>query len=144
MSKDVITIGPEEIVVSVAKTMSENNVSCILVVDNGNVVGIVTVRDFLTRIVNKDWGWDQIAVAEMMSCPVECISPDLSVLDAITIMEAKHIKRLPIVTGKHLVGIVTHSDLIRSLTTYCIWKDVAQIMNSAVAVVQPKATVAEA
>jgi len=144
MTKETITIASDETGGSAAKVMSENEVSCILVVDNGNVVGIVTVRDFLTRIVNKDYGWDQIAVANMMSCPVECISPDLSVFDAIAIMEAKHIKRLPIVTGNHLVGIVTQSDLIRSLTTYCIWKDVAQIMNSAVAVVQTKATVAEA
>lgn len=144
MTRETITIASDETGGSAAKVMSDNEVSCIIVLDNGNVVGIVTVRDFLTRIVNKDWDWDQIAVANMMSCPVECISPDLSVFDAIAIMEAKHIKRLPIVTGKCLIGIVTQSDLIRSLTTYCIWKDVAQIMNSAVAVVQTKATVAEA
>jgi len=144
MTKETITIASNETGGSAAKVMSENEVTCILVVDNGNVVGIVTVKDFLTRIVNKDWGWDQIAVAEMMSRPVECISPDSSVFDAIAIMEAKHIKRLPVVTGKRLLGIVTQTDLIRSLITYCIWKDVAQIMNSTVAVVQTKATVAEA
>jgi len=144
MTKETITIASNETGGSAAKVMSENEVTCILVVDNGNVVGIVTVKDFLTKIVNKDWGWDQMAVAEMMSRPVECISPDSSVFDAIAIMEAKNIKRLPVVTGKRLLGIVTQTDLIRSLTTYCIWKDVAQIMNSAVAVVQTKATVAEA
>ena len=144
MSKDVITIGPEETVVSAAKTMSENNVSCILVVDNGNVVGIVTEKDFLTRIADKDRNLDEIAVAETMSCPVESISPDLSVFDASAIMEAKHIKRLPILAGKRLVGIVTQTDLTRALTSYCIWKDVAEIMSSDVAVVQTKATVAEA
>ncbi len=144
MTKETITIASNETGSSAAKVMSENEVTCILVVDNGNVVGIVTVKDFLTKIVNKDWGWDQMAVAEMMSRPVECISPDSSVFDAIAIMEAKNIKRLPVVTGKRLLGIVTQTDLIRSLTTYCIWKDVAQIMNSTVAVVQTKATVAEA
>lgn len=144
MTKKTITIASDKTGGSAAKVMSENEVTCILVVDNGNVVGIVTVKDFLTRIVNKDWGWDQIAVTEMMSRPVECISPDSSVFDAIAIMETKHIKRLPVVTGNRLAGIVTQTDLIRSLTTYCIWKDVAQIMNSAVAVVQTKATVAEA
>lgn len=142
--KGAITIASDETGGSAAKVMSENDVSCVVVVENGNVVGIVTIGDFLTRIANKNWGWDQMAVAEMMSCPVECISPDLSVFDAIAIMEARHIKRLPIVTGKRLLGIVTQTDLIRSLTTYCIWKDIAQIMNTAVAVIQAKATVAEA
>lgn len=144
MTEEVITISSEETGSSAAKAMSDNGVSCIVVENNGDIVGIITVKDFLSRIANKNWDWDRMAVREIMSSPVECVSPDLPVLNAITIMEAKRIKRLPVVDKKRLVGIVVQTDMIRSLTTYCIWKDIAQIMNCTLAVVQTKATVEEA
>ena len=144
MNKNVITISPDETMISAAKSMSENNVSCIVVSDNGSVVGILTEKDFLARIAGKNGNSDRTAVAETMSCPVNSISPDVSILDASRIMEAKHIKRLPILAGKQLVGIVTQTDLTRALTSYGMWKDVVEIMSRDMAVIQTKATIAEA
>ncbi len=144
MNKNVITIAPDETMISAAKSMSENNVSCIVVSDNGSVVGILTEKDFLARIAGKNGNSDRTAVAETMSCPVNSISPDLSVFDASRIMEAEHIKRLPIIDDGQLVGIVTQTDMTRALTSYGMWKDVAEIMSSDMAVIQTKATIAEA
>jgi PAS domain S-box-containing protein len=144
MSEDVITIPPDETAASAAKVMSANNISCIVVVDNGTVVGIATERDFLARISAKDTDLSGTAVAEIMSRPVESAPPDLSILDASAMMEARHIKRLPILAGKRLVGIVTQTDLTRALTSYFVWKDVSEIMSRDVATIQARATVEEA
>jgi PAS domain S-box-containing protein len=144
MNKDVIAIASDETVVSAAKVMSENNVSCLVVVDNDSVVGIVTERDFLTRIPGRGRDLNEIRVADIMSCPLQSIPPDLSVYDASAIMEAKHIKRLPVSVAKRLVGMVTQTDLTRALTSYGVWKDVAEIMSRDMVVVQTEATVAEA
>jgi PAS domain S-box-containing protein len=144
MSKDVITVGPKETVVSAAKTMSENNVSCAVVMDSSSLTGILTEKDLLTMIAGKDKNFAKIKVAQIMSSPVDSIGPDLSVLDASEIMETKHIRRLPILEGEQLVGIVTQTDLARALTSYGMWKDVTEIMSSDVAMIQTKATVAEA
>ncbi len=144
MNKDVITISSDETVVSAAKVMSENNVSCIAVVDDGSMAGILTEKDLLTKIAGGEMDSDKITVSKIMSCPVESISPDLTVFDASTIMESKHIKRLPVLVGNRLVGIVTQTDLTRALTSYGMWKDVAEIMSSDMAVIEPKRTVAEA
>ncbi|GAH11409.1 unnamed protein product [marine sediment metagenome] len=51
MSRDVGTISSDETVVSAVKVMSENNISCIVVVDNETVVGILTETDFLKKVV---------------------------------------------------------------------------------------------
>ncbi|MHC4225928.1 MAG: CBS domain-containing protein [Planctomycetota bacterium] len=144
MSKDVITVGPKETVVSAAKIMSENNVSCAVVMDRGSLTGILTEKDLLTMIAGKGKKFAKIKVAQIMSSPVDSIDPDLSVLDASGIMETKHIRRLPILEGGQLLGIVTQTDLARALTSYGMWKDVTEIMSSDVAVIQTKATVAEA
>ena len=96
MSKDVITICSDETVASAAKIMSENSVSCIVVADNGSVTGILTETDFLKKVAEREKDFDRIKVREIMSSPVESIAPNVSVFDAIRIMEDKHIKRLPI------------------------------------------------
>jgi PAS domain S-box-containing protein len=108
------------------------------------VVGIVTERDFLTRISSREGDLEEIPVADIMSCPLQSIPPDLSVYDASAIMEVKHIKRLPVAVEKRLVGMVTQTDLTRALTSYGVWKDVAEIMSRDMVVVSTDATVAEA
>ncbi len=144
MRKDVITICSDEMVVSAAKIMSENHVSCVVVADNGSVAGILTETDFLKKVAVREKDFDRIKVREIMSCPVETISPDLSVFDAIRIMEDKHIKRLPILEKKQLVGIVTQTDLVQVVTFYGRWKDVDEIMSKDVAGIQSDASIAEA
>lgn len=144
MRIDVVTIRPDETVASAAKIMSENNVSCAVVADNGSVAGILTETDFLKRVAVREKDFDRIKVREIMSCPVETISPDLSVFDAIRIMEDKHIKRLPILEKKQLVGIVTQTDLVQVVTFYGRWKDVEEIMSRDVAGIQSNASIVEA
>jgi PAS domain S-box-containing protein len=144
MSADVITIPPDATAVSAAKVMSANNVSCVVVVDNGSVVGIATEKDFLARISGEETDLCGTAVAEIMSHPVESTPPDLSIFDASALMEAKHIKRLPVLAGKRLVGIVTQTDLTRALTSYFVWKDVSEIMSRDVVTIQARATVEKA
>jgi PAS domain S-box-containing protein len=144
MSEDVITITPEETAVSAAQVMSANNVSSILIVDNGRVVGIATERDFLARISGSDMDLSRVAVADIMSRPVESVPPDLSIFDASAMMEAKHIKRLPVLAGTRLVGIVTQTDLTRALTSYFVWKDVSEIMSREVATIPAQAMVEKA
>ena len=144
MRKDVVTICSDETVASAAKIMSENNVSCVVVADNGSVAGILTETDFLKKVAVREKDFDRIKVREIMSCPVETISPDLSVFDAIRIMEEKHIKRLPILEKKQLVGIVTQTDLVQVVTFYGRWKDVEEIMSRDVAGIQSNASIVEA
>ncbi|MHC4557665.1 MAG: PAS domain S-box protein [Planctomycetota bacterium] len=144
MSKDVATAWPDEKVVSAAKMMSEKKISCIVIMDNGSVAGILTETDMLRRVVSKGKDFYQTKLRQIMSWPVESVPYDLSVLDASEIMSEKHIKRLPILEEGKLVGIVTQTDLVRALTSYGLWRDVSEIMSLDVAGIQSNASVAEA
>jgi len=53
MSNEVATISPDEIVISAAKIMSDKKISCLVVMDQGNVVGIITETDVLRRVGDK-------------------------------------------------------------------------------------------
>ncbi len=144
MKKEVITISPNETVTTAAIVMSENNVSCIIVVDNGNVTGILTETDLLKKAVVEARDVHRMAVAVVMSSPVETVPSNFSVLEASRIMETKHIKRLPVMSENKLVGILTQTDLAQALTYYGTWRDIAEIMSKNVSGIQRKASVAKA
>ena len=144
MSKEVATISPEEIVISAAKIMSDSKISCLVVMDSGNVEGIITETDVLRRVGNKSKDFYRTKLGRIMSSPVESVSSDLSVLEASKIMGVKHIKRLPIMDEGKLVGIVTQTDLVRALTSYGLWRDISEIMTRNIAGIQMDASVAEA
>ena len=144
MSKEVATISPEEIVVSAAKLMAEKKISCLVVMNNGNVEGIITETDVLRRIGENSKDFYLTKLSHIMSRPVECAPFDLSILEASKVMGLRHIKRLPIMENEKLVGIVTQTDMVRALTSYGLWRDVSEIMSRDVAGVQRNTSVAEA
>jgi PAS domain S-box-containing protein len=144
MSKNVTTISPDETVISAAMKMSEDNISCVVVVDNTTVVGILTETDLLKWVAGKDTNFDKTKVAEIMSHPVVSIKPDLPVLEASKIAQTKQIKRLPVLDKNRLVGIITQTDLIRVLTSYGMWRDVVEIMKKDVVSIHAQASVTEA
>ena len=144
MSTYVTTVSPDETAVSAVRTMSANEVSSIVVVDNEKVVGILTETDILKRIAGLYNDFDKRSVVEIMSSPVETVSRDLPILEAAEILEKRSIKRLPVLENKRLVGIVTQTDIVRTMTSYGVWRDVADIMSRKVAGVEKTATLAEA
>lgn len=144
MSAEVSTIGPAETMASAANQMAANNVSSLVVVEKDAVVGIITEKDFLDKVISNGKCAAEVAVRDVMSSPVVSVSPAITVLEAGHIAEQRHVKRLPVIDDTGLVGIVTQTDLIRVLTSYGMWRDVAEIMTKSVATVQRDAMVAEA
>ena len=143
MSNEVTTICPDEIVISAAKVMSDKKISCLVVMDHGNVAGIITETDVLRRVGDKGKDIYRAKLSRIMSSPVESVPPDLSVLEASKIMGVKHIKRLPILKDEKLIGIVTQTDLVRALTSYGLWRDISEIMSRDISGIQRNASVAE-
>ncbi|ATA59411.1 Inosine-5-monophosphate dehydrogenase [Geobacillus stearothermophilus] len=94
----------------VAVKMREFNVGAIPIVDQGRLVGMITDRDLVVRgIAEKHPG--STAVTEVMSRELVTVSPDDSVQKAADIMARHQIRRLPVVEGGRLVGIVALGDL---------------------------------
>ena len=144
MSRETITATSDDTVLSTVKKMSEHNVSCVVVVDDSLVTGIVTDKDILKGIAGQDREFQRLRVGDRMSSPVEVVSPEASVFDAGKTMEAKGIKRLPVIDEGKLVGIVTQTDITRGLISVSPLKAVSDIMSTDIATVDTGATVAEA
>jgi CBS domain-containing protein len=144
MSRDIASVCPGSSVVSAAKIMSSKTISCLIILDNGAPLGIVTETDILKKGVTNGNNLCKMRVEQIMSSPVRSVPPDLSVMDASRIMEAEHIRRLVILDGDLSIGIVTQTDMVRALASYTLSKEVSDVMTSDVAVVAASATVKEA
>lgn len=144
MSREMVTVAIADTVLTAARKMSENNVSCVTVVDEEMVVGILTDKDVLKGIAGHDREFHRLSVAERMSSPVQTVEPEASVVKAGKIMEDHGIKRLPVVDAGTLIGIVTQTDIARGLVSISPLKAVSDIMTTDVATVLAGATVAEA
>ena len=143
MSEAIVSAAPDETVLSVARTMTEHNISCIVVTTAEGAVGVLTERDVLRGVANGDDLLTAI-VAEKMSSPVISVPPDLSALEASALMESKGIKRLVITQDQHLVGVVTQTDITRGLISMSPFRNIADLMTSEVVTVDAATTITEA
>ncbi len=115
MSKTVVSISSNETVVSAAKIMSENGISCVAIVDNDSVAGILSQTDFVKLALEEHKEFYKTKVANIMSSPVISIPPDCTVSQANKMMGEKRIKRVVILDEERLVGIVSIGDLVKSI-----------------------------
>ena len=111
MNREVVTVEETVTVQEAARLMSEHTVGCLIVVKNKELIGIVTERDFLSKVIVEGKNPAKTPVKNIMTREVVLGKPDLDVQEAVDIMHEKGIKKLPIVEGNKLVGILTVSDV---------------------------------
>ncbi len=95
--------------------MSEKNLGCLLVVDNGKVVGMFTERDYARKVILKGKSSKTTPVSELMTKEVLCVDPGTSVEDCMALMTEKCVRHLPVMENKQLVGVVTVGDVVKQL-----------------------------
>ena len=112
MNRAVITIDGSMSVQEAAQMKTDANVGCVIVTKNDNPVGIITERDFVTKIAAE--GRPLFTdVCEVMSIPLTTVSPDDTVWEAAGIMRGKGIHKLPVREGNEIVGIITTTDFVK-------------------------------
>jgi CBS domain-containing protein len=110
MTKEVACVSPNDPIERAAQLMQQYNVGSIPVVDNGKVTGILTDRDIALRSVAQGGGGTQ-TVSSVMTPQLVVGTPDMDAKDAARVMGERQIRRLPIVEGGTLVGIVALADI---------------------------------
>jgi CBS domain-containing protein len=112
MSSPVLHVAPHATVAQALRTMIDRDIGAVVVVDEDSVVGVFTERD-LTRHLLDDTDLLAREVGEVMSTPVTTVSPSDEVVFIFRLKTERGIRRLPVVDGGLLVGIVTERDLLR-------------------------------
>src|SRR6218665_1341723 len=95
--------------------MADKNIGAVLVIDNEKLSGIFSERDYARKIVLKGLHSDETLVKDVMTAKVITIDLEDKLEDAMQIMSDKHIRHLPVMEGKELVGIISINDLVSTL-----------------------------
>ena len=113
MVKEVITIDEHSTVKEAAEVMNKFEIGCLIAVRKGKAMGIVTERDLLKRVVAEAKDATKTEVKDIMSSPLVVVEPNTDLEEAVKLMFQMKIKKLPVVDGKRLVGLISLTDIAR-------------------------------
>jgi CBS domain-containing protein len=110
--RHVVSLKPQASVWEAACVMTRANCGSVLIVDTpGTLLGIVTERDLMTRVLAKALNPEQTSVAEIMTKSPYCVAPEMLVSDAVLIMIERGFRHLPIVApGQKILGVFSVRD----------------------------------
>ena len=117
MTTDPKALSPERSAGDAAGLMAQFDVGAIPVVENDHVLGMVTDRDIVVRVVAKRRDPNDVRLDEILTKSVETVSPDAELADARTQMERAKVRRLPVVKDDHLVGVLSLGDVAVALSS---------------------------
>jgi CBS domain-containing protein len=115
MTRALITVNLSTTALQVAKMMEQGGIGAILVQNNDNPTGIVTDRDFATRVAANNLPYDT-PVEKIMSSPLITINHNEPISAAAERMTSKKIRKLAVTENGKVVGIITSTDLVTQLT----------------------------
>ena len=110
--RDVVTIVPDDSIHAAAKLMNQRGIGGLVVTDDGQMIGIITERDVLRRIVAERRDPATTAIREVMSTPVVSCRAEAKLEECGAVMTAKRIRHLPVTDDDGLVGIITSGDIL--------------------------------
>ena len=114
MTKSLITVNPTTTVFQIARMMEQAGIGAVLVKENEAHVGIMTDRDFATKIAADGLPFDT-PVQKVMSSPLITIGHDRLASEAAVVMGDKKIRKLAVSDNGRIVGIITSTDLVNQL-----------------------------
>ena len=100
----VWTIGPEETVYKALMILAEKDIGALVVVENDQVVGIVSERDYARKVVLKGKTSLDTPVRDIMTPQVYFVNPDCTAEECMAVMTEKRVRHLPVMENNKLVG----------------------------------------
>ncbi len=114
MTENPTTCEPTSSIVDCAKVMAKEDVGPIPVVDGGRLVGLVTDRDIVVRAVAEGRDIKSTTIGDIASKDLVTLSPDDDFTRALDVMSQHQVRRIPVVEGDRVVGIISQADVARA------------------------------
>ena len=117
MSKKIITIETSSSIVEIAKIMNKINISCIVLTENEKPCGIITERDYLSKIIAHNKKASDLIPTQIMSSPFTTVSAVALVDDVAQTMLENEIRHVVVMDKDHPIGIITITDFLKHINT---------------------------
>ncbi|MBE44183.1 MAG: hypothetical protein CMO16_03240 [Thaumarchaeota archaeon] len=117
MNKKVVKITNDKTVLDAARLMTKRSVGCIIVTSGIKVLGIVTERDFVSKVLAEPFDPKRVLLGDIATTPLFTISSNQTIKEAAELMVKYKVRRLPVIDKGSLVGIITANDLVKLITS---------------------------
>lgn len=108
----VVSQGPDASIADVVRTMHHENVSSVVIVDDGSPLGLVSDRDLAMAVLDEEFDAEQTLIEEFLTDDVVMIEADEGVYNLVELLSEKGVRRVPVVEDGELVGIISLSDVV--------------------------------
>ncbi len=112
---EVLSVSPDTLVFDAIEKMAERSAGTALVMENDQLIGIVSERDFIRKIYLQGKCAESIPVSEIMSKELTIVSPDESVKNCMSAMTNKRIRHLPVSEDGKIIGIISIGDTVKHM-----------------------------
>jgi CBS domain-containing protein len=113
--RGIWSIPPDATVYDAIDQMAQKGVGALLVMDEDRLVGIVSERDYARKVILKGKASREIQVREIMSYPVICVPPELTIQQTMALMTEKRVRHLPVLVEESVVGVISIGDVVRGI-----------------------------
>ncbi len=114
---DVWSISPAATILDALALMSQKDIGALPVIENGNLVGIISERDIVRILAEEHTFHPQKPVSSYMTTDVITTSPESTSEDCMYLMTAHHIRHLPVMEAEKLTGLVSIGDVVKASIT---------------------------
>ncbi len=111
--RDLWTISPSATVFEAIRLMSEKNIGALPVLEGESLAGIVSERDYMSKVMLKGRSSKETTVGEIMTRGVVTVEPQQSVSECMDIITQHRVRHLPVMEQGRLIGVVSIGDLVR-------------------------------
>jgi CBS domain-containing protein len=112
---NIFSITSDYTVYDALKVMGEKNIGALLVIENQQLVGIISERDYARKIILKGKSSQDTLVKEIMTKEVISVSPGDKIDKCMELMSEKHIRHLPVMQDGIVTGIISITDVVKAI-----------------------------
>lgn len=111
----VHTVSPTATVLSALKQMAEKNIGALVVLEDGEVVGIVSERDYARKVILRGKASSDTPISEIMETNPVSVNSTQVVGECMTLMSDHRVRHLPVIENGQLVGLVSIGDIVKAI-----------------------------
>jgi CBS domain-containing protein len=113
--RNIWSIIPNATVYEAVEEMADKGVGALLVMEDRQLVGIVSERDYARKVILKGKSSRETEVREIMSHPVICVPPEMTIEQTMALMTERRVRHLPVLVEHGVVGVISVGDVIRAI-----------------------------
>lgn len=113
--RSVHSVRPTDTVLTALSAMAEHDVGAVLVVEGGEIVGVLSERDYARKVVLVGRSSRDSPVSAIMTTEVVSVAPQRTIEECMALMTERRVRHLPVIENRRVVGVISIGDLVKAM-----------------------------